>query len=47
MRLLRTAAGLPIGLQLTGRAFEEATILRLADAYERDAAWWTKQPPIA
>ena len=42
-----TAAGLPIGLQLTGRAFDEATILRLADAYERDAAWWTKQPPIA
>ena len=26
---------LPIGLQLTGRAFDEATLLRAADAYER------------
>ena len=31
---------LPIGLQLTGRRFDEATLLRLADAYERDTAWW-------
>ena len=26
--------GLPIGLQLTGRRFDEATLVRLADAYE-------------
>ncbi len=26
--------GLPIGLQLTGRRFDEATLLRIADAYE-------------
>jgi len=38
--------GLPIGLQLTGRRFDEATLLRFADAYERDTAWW-KQPPPA
>ena len=38
---------LPIGLQLTGRAFDEATLLRIADAYERDTTWWTQQPPIA
>jgi aspartyl-tRNA(Asn)/glutamyl-tRNA(Gln) amidotransferase subunit A len=38
---------LPIGLQLTGRAFDEATILRAADAYERDTAWWKQAPPIA
>lgn len=31
---------LPIGLQLTGRAFDEATLLRIADAYERDTDWW-------
>ena len=42
-----TGSGLPIGLQLTGRRFDEATILRIADAYERDTAWSTKQPPIA
>ena len=27
---------LPIGLQLTGRPFDESTLLRIADAYERD-----------
>ena len=31
-----TAGGLPIGLQLTGRRFDEPTLLRIADAYERD-----------
>jgi aspartyl-tRNA(Asn)/glutamyl-tRNA(Gln) amidotransferase subunit A len=40
-----TAAGLPIGLQLTGRMFDEATLLRVADAYERDAGWSSRQPP--
>jgi aspartyl-tRNA(Asn)/glutamyl-tRNA(Gln) amidotransferase subunit A len=40
-----TASSLPIGLQLTGRRFDEATLLRLGDAYERDTAWWTHQPP--
>ena len=30
-----TAARLPVGLQLVGRAFGEATLLRLAHAYER------------
>jgi aspartyl-tRNA(Asn)/glutamyl-tRNA(Gln) amidotransferase subunit A len=41
-----TAARLPIGLQLTGRRFDEATLLRVADAYERDTAWSTQLPPI-
>jgi len=39
--------GLPIGLQLTSRAFDEATILRTADAYERDTEWWKQAPPTA
>lgn len=30
-----TSQRLPVGLQLTGRAWDEATILRVADAYER------------
>jgi len=42
-----SAGPLPIGLQLTGRPFDERTLLRIADAYERDTEWWTQQPPIA
>jgi aspartyl-tRNA(Asn)/glutamyl-tRNA(Gln) amidotransferase subunit A len=42
-----TGARLPVGLQLTGRPFDEATILRAADAYERDTAWWSQTPPLA
>jgi aspartyl-tRNA(Asn)/glutamyl-tRNA(Gln) amidotransferase subunit A len=38
--------GLPIGLQLTGRRFDEATLLRVADAYERDTEWSKQPPPI-
>src|SRR5262249_52095433 len=40
-----TTGGLPIGLQLTGPLFQEATILRIADAYERDNPWWKRMPP--
>ncbi len=39
-----TAGKLPIGLQLTGRPFDEATILRIGDAYERETAWWKAVP---
>lgn len=35
--------GLPVGLQLTGRAFDEATLLRVADAYERETRSGTGQ----
>ena len=38
--------GLPIGLQLTGRMFDEATLLRIGDSYERDSAWWKTPPPV-
>jgi aspartyl-tRNA(Asn)/glutamyl-tRNA(Gln) amidotransferase subunit A len=37
---------LPIGLQLTGRRFDESTMLRAADAYERDTEWSNQRPPI-
>jgi aspartyl-tRNA(Asn)/glutamyl-tRNA(Gln) amidotransferase subunit A len=39
-------AGLPIGLQLIGRPFEEETILRAAHAYEQATAWRTKKPNL-
>ncbi|MDH5625516.1 MAG: amidase family protein, partial [Nitrospira sp.] len=38
--------GLPIGMQLIGRAFEEETILRAAHAYEQATNWRTKKPNI-
>src|SRR6266550_2304801 len=31
--------GLPIGMQLVGRPFDEATVLRVADAYQRATDW--------
>ena len=39
-------AGLPIGMQMIGRAFEEETILRVAHAYEQATQWHTKRPNI-
>ena len=41
-----TRERLPIGLQLTGRRFDEATLLKIADAYERDTGWWKHVPGI-
>ena len=39
-----TACRLPIRLQLTGRRFDEATLLRIADAYQRDTDWHERTP---
>ena len=39
-----SADRLPIGLQLTGRPFEEAALLRLAHAYERATTWHREMP---
>jgi aspartyl-tRNA(Asn)/glutamyl-tRNA(Gln) amidotransferase subunit A len=39
-------AGLPIGLQLIGRAFDEETLLRAAHAYEQATQWHLKRPTI-
>jgi aspartyl-tRNA(Asn)/glutamyl-tRNA(Gln) amidotransferase subunit A len=39
-------AGLPIGLQLAGRPFEELTVLRAAHAYEQATDWHQRRPPI-
>ena len=40
------ANGLPIGLQLIGKAFDEATLLRAAHAYERATDWHTRRPSL-
>jgi aspartyl-tRNA(Asn)/glutamyl-tRNA(Gln) amidotransferase subunit A len=39
-----TADGRPIALQIVGRPFDEATVLRLARAYERAADWGRPTP---
>ncbi|MGG5808004.1 amidase [Falsiroseomonas sp. CW058] len=38
-------AGLPVGLQLAGRPFGEAAVLRAADAFQRDTDWHRRLPP--
>ena len=38
--------GLPIGLQLIGRAFEEETLLRAAHAYEQSTQWHLRKPVV-
>jgi aspartyl-tRNA(Asn)/glutamyl-tRNA(Gln) amidotransferase subunit A len=38
---------LPIGLQLTGRMFDEATLLRAGDAFQRDTSFHTESPELA
>jgi aspartyl-tRNA(Asn)/glutamyl-tRNA(Gln) amidotransferase subunit A len=42
-----TASQLPIGLQLTGRMFDEVTLLQAAHAYERQTDWWKRAPSLA
>jgi aspartyl-tRNA(Asn)/glutamyl-tRNA(Gln) amidotransferase subunit A len=39
-----TQEGLPIGLQVVGRAFDEVTLLRVANAYEQATRWHTMRP---
>lgn len=40
-----TTTGLPIGMHLTGRAFDEATVLRVAHAYQQATDWHHRHPP--
>ena len=39
-------SGLPIGMQVVGRPFDEETVLRVAHAYERAAGWHRRTPEI-
>lgn len=41
-----TLAGLPVGLQLIGRPFDEATVLKLGHAYEQATEWHKKRPAL-
>ncbi len=39
-------SGLPIGLQIAGRPFDEATVLRVGHAYEQATAWHLLTPAL-
>ena len=39
-------AGLPLSVQIVGRYFEDATVLRVAAAYERGTEWHKRRPPV-
>lgn len=39
-------SGLPLSLQIVGRPFDEATVLRAADAYERATPWRQRRPHL-
>jgi aspartyl-tRNA(Asn)/glutamyl-tRNA(Gln) amidotransferase subunit A len=41
-----TEGGLPIGLQLVGRPFDEATVLRVADAFQRLTNFHNRRPVL-
>jgi aspartyl-tRNA(Asn)/glutamyl-tRNA(Gln) amidotransferase subunit A len=41
-----TRAGLPLSLQIVGRPFDEATVLRAADAYEKATGWRRRRPML-
>jgi aspartyl-tRNA(Asn)/glutamyl-tRNA(Gln) amidotransferase subunit A len=40
-----SAGGLPIGLQLVGRPWEEATLLAVAHAFQQATDWHARRPP--
>jgi aspartyl-tRNA(Asn)/glutamyl-tRNA(Gln) amidotransferase subunit A len=40
------STGLPVSVQFVGRYFDDATVLRVAAAYERATQWHKRRPPI-
>ena len=41
-----TEAGLPVGMQLAGKPFDEPGVIRAAYTYEQHARWFDRRPPI-
>ena len=40
------SAGLPVGMQIVGRWWEEGMVLGIAHAYEQATEWHTRWPPL-
>ena len=41
-----TSTGMPIGMQIAGRPFEDATVLQVTHAYEQATEWHNRRPKI-
>ena len=41
-----TQSGMPVGMQIIGRAFDEVTVLRVAQAYEQATPWHRQHPRL-
>ena len=41
-----TTDNLPVGLQIAGKPFDEATVFQVAAAYEQVTNWNTRRPPV-
>jgi Asp-tRNA(Asn)/Glu-tRNA(Gln) amidotransferase A subunit family amidase len=40
------ASGIPTGMQIVGKTFDDVTVFRTAFAYEKARPWRTKRPAI-
>jgi aspartyl-tRNA(Asn)/glutamyl-tRNA(Gln) amidotransferase subunit A len=41
------STGLPLSMQIVGKPFDEATVLKVGDAYQQNVDWQMRVPPIA
>ena len=41
-----SSIGLPIGMQIVGKPFDEPTVIRAAYTYQQHARWYQQRPPI-
>ena len=42
-----SSSGLPLGVQLAGRPFDDAMVLRVAHAYELATSWHARRPVLS
>jgi aspartyl-tRNA(Asn)/glutamyl-tRNA(Gln) amidotransferase subunit A len=41
-----TSGGLPLSLHIAGPNFDEVSVLRVAEAYQRSTDWHLQNPPL-